>query len=216
MEKPSLNTALTKIGIRVWADDIDDKYKGFIDIEETIVKALYEAPNDGRLMSLIFSWQKIHGEHLVTEKFFKICSAYERFRGGNHFINAFSAYSVHLGFHKYKKGVVPLKKEKYLTLEAPAAIKAHGSVDWLKKINILCPTTYFVLKEESIMSSEDLIKINLQYKNRFIYGANWRADIITAIQSGYDNPSKIKNLIGCSYEPASRIFKQYKMAMSLA
>jgi hypothetical protein len=66
------------------------------------------------------------------------------------------------------------------------------------------------------MTAEDLIKSNLQYKNRFIYGANWRADIITAIQFGYDNPSKIKDLIGCSYEPANRIFKQYKMATKVA
>lgn len=215
MEELNLNTALLKIGIRVWADDIDLKKKKFIDIEETIVKALYEARNDGRLMSLVFSWQKIHGEYLITEKFFKICSSYEKKMGMNHLINAFCAYSVHLGLHKYKKGAVPLKKSKYLTLEAPAAIKAHGAVEWLENINILCPTSYFVLKEESIVSIEELIKINLQYKNRFIYGANWRADIITAIQFGYDTPSKIKNLIGCSYEPANRIFKQYKMAMAL-
>ena len=216
MKSPSFNTALSKIGIGIWAEDIDKKYKGFIDIEETLIKALYEAPTDGRLLSLVFSWQKIHGEHLIAEKFFKIASLYERVRGPNHLINAFCAYSVHLGFHKYKKGATRLKEEKFLTSEAPGAIKAHGAVDWLKKINILCPTTYFVLKEESIVSSEDLIKSNLQYKNRFIYGANWRADIITAIQFGYDNPSKIKDLIGCSYEPANRIFKQYKMAMKVA
>lgn len=213
MKTPSFNTALFKMGIRLWADDIDHNYRGFIDLEETIVKALYEAPNDGRLMSLIFSWQKIHGDHLIAEKFFKICKLYERVRGQNHLINAFCAYSVHLGFHKFKKGAIRLKKEIYLMSDAPAAISAQGAVDWLKKINILCPNNYFVLKEEAIVSAEDLIKVNLQYKNRFIFGANWRADIITAIQFGYDNPSKIKDLIGCSYEPANRIFKQYKLAM---
>lgn len=216
MEQPSFNTALSRIGIRIWAKDIDEKFNGFVDIEETIVKALYDAPTDGRLMSLIFSWQKIHGEFLITEKFFKICTLFERVRGPNHFINAFCAYSVHLGLHKYKKGSVPLKKERYLTTEAPSMIKARGAVDWLKKINILCPIPYFVLKEESIMPQVDLLKYNLQYKNRFIYGANWRADIITAIQLGFDNPSKIKNLIGCSYEPANRIYKQYKLAMMVA
>lgn len=216
MISPNLNTALTKIGVRIWADDIEPKYKGYIDIEETIIKALYEAIHDGRLLSLIFSWQKIHGEHLIAEKFFKISSLYERTRGPNHLVNAFCAFSVHLGLHKFKKGAIRLKEEKYLTLSAPGAIKAQGAVDWLKKINILCPTTYFTLKDESIMSSEELIKINLQYRNRFIYGANWRADIITAIQFGYDNPSKIKDLIGCSYEPANRIFKQYKLATMVA
>jgi hypothetical protein len=216
MKSLNLDTALTKIGIRIWAHDIDESFKDYVDIEETLIKALYEALSDGRLLSLIFSWQKIHGEHLIAEKFFKIAALYERVRGPNHLINAFCAYSVHIGFHKYKKGAVRLKEEKYLSLESPGAIKAYGAVDWLKKINILCPTTYFVLKEDSIMTSEDLIKLSLQYKNRFIYGANWRADIITAIQFGYDNPSKIKDLIGCSYEPANRIFKQYKMATRVA
>lgn len=216
MESPSFNTALSQIGLRIWANDIDETYKGFIDLEETLVKGLYDAINDGRLRSLLFSWQKVHGEHLIAEKFFKICSLYEKIRGPNHLINAFCAYSVHLGLHKYKKGAVRLKEERYLTTEAPGAIKAHGSIDWLKKINILCPPIYFVLKDEAIVPSEELIKTNLQYKNRFIYGANWRADIITAIQFGYDNPSKIKELIGCSYEPANRIFKQYQMATKVA
>jgi hypothetical protein len=62
------------------------------------------------------------------------------------------------------------------------------------------------------MFPEELLKINLQFRNRLIYGANWRADIITAIQMGIDNPNKIKELIGCSYEPANRIFKEYSMA----
>lgn len=101
-----------------------------------------------------------------------------------------------------------------LLREAPAAIKSSGAVPWLKEINILCPNSHFLLKPESIMPPKELLKNNSQFRNRLIYGANWRADIITAIQMGVENPSKIKELLGCSYEPANRIFKEYLMAIS--
>lgn len=213
MKATNLNTALSLIGFRINSNDLQKKSNAYIDIEETIIKALYEARNDGRLLSLIFSWQKNNGEYLITEKFFKLRDRYQKEFGPNILINAFCAFSVHLGLHKYKKGCIRLKKEQYLLREAPAAIKSEGAVPWLMEINILCPNTHFVLKMESVMPSSELVKINKQFKNRLIYGANWRADIITAIQKGIINPSKIKELIGCSYEPANRISKQYLMAM---
>ncbi len=212
MESNNLNTALSRIGFRISSNDLQVKPKSYIDIEETIIKALYEARNDGRLLSLIFSWQQFNGEYLITEKFFKVRDRYQKILGPNILINAFCAFSVNLGLHKYKKGSVRLKKEQYLLREAPAAVKSTGAVPWLKEINILCPNSHFVLKMESVMPPSELVKYNLQFKNRLIYGANWRADIITAIQMGIENPSKIKDLIGCSYEPANRIYKQYLMA----
>jgi hypothetical protein len=215
MKIHNLNTSLSKIGFRISANDLESTSEIYFDIEDTIVKALYEAIDDGRLLSLIFSWQRKNGEYLITEKFFKIRDRYHKMLGPNHLINAFCAYSIHLGLHKYKKGAVKLKKVQFLQRVAPAAIKASGAVAWLKEINILCPNSHFVLKDESVMGPNELVKINLQFRNRLIYGANWRADIITAIQMGIENPSKIKELIGCSYEPANRIFKQYQMAINI-
>lgn len=215
MEIPNLNTSLSKIGFRISSSDMADS-ADFVDLEDTIIKALYEAREDGRLLSLIFSWQKLNGEYLITEKFFKIRDRYQKILGQNHLINAFCAYSVHLGLHKYKKGAVKLKNEQFLQREAPAAIKSSGAVPWLKDINILCPNSHFVLKEESVMTPHELVKQSLQFRNRLMYGANWRADIITAIQMGIENPSQIKELIGCSYEPANRIFKQYLMATNIS
>lgn len=215
MATPNLNTSLARIGFRISAKDLDKETKDFIDLEETIIRALYEAKTDGRLLSLLFSWQKIFGEYLITEKFFKIRDRYQKNLGANHLINAFCAYSLHIGLHKYKTGSTRLKKEQFLLREAPAAIKASGAVSWLKEINILCPISHFTLKEESIMTVKELVKFNLQFRNRLLYGANWRADIITSIQSGVKNPSQIKKLIGCSYEPANRIFKQYYLAINL-
>ena len=70
METPNLNTALSKIGFRISSNDINNREKRFVDIEETIINGLYDAKNDGRLLSLIFSWQEVNGQYLITEKFF--------------------------------------------------------------------------------------------------------------------------------------------------
>ena len=214
MENLNIDTALSKIGFRISSPRIDLKSKIYIDIEETLIKALYEARSDGRLLSLIFSWQDVNGQYLITEKFFKLRDRYQKILGANHLINAFCAYSVFIGLHKYKKGSIRLKKETFLLRESPVAVKSSGAVIWLKEINILCPNSHFTLKPESIMSPKELIKNNLQFRNRLIYGANWRSDIITAIQMGVENPSKIKELLGCSYEPANRIYKEYSMAVA--
>ena len=79
MESNNLNTALSRIGFRISSNDLQVKPKSYIDIEETIIKALYEARNDGRLLSLIFSWQQFNGEYLITEKFFKVRDRYESY-----------------------------------------------------------------------------------------------------------------------------------------
>ena len=64
-----------------------------------------------------------------------------------------------------------------------------------------------------MLTTERLIQKNLQYRNRLLFGASWRADIITAIQMGMKTPYEISKKIGCSYEPAYRIFKEYALAL---
>ena len=215
MEKSNLNTALTKIGIRIWANDINSKFKGQVDIEHTLLLALYEAKHDGRLLYLLFSWIEVYGDYILTEKFQKLWKKFEKFSGPNHLINAFCAFAYYCGYHKFKKLCVPLKKKTFLIGESAAAIKVSGAIDWLAKINLLHPNAHFELRPDSITPLEIVLKNNFQLRNRLLYGVNWRADIITAIQAGVENPSRIKDLLGCSYEPANRIFKQYKLAMSV-
>lgn len=60
-----------------------------------------------------------------------------------------------------------------------------------------------------ISSREYLAERNHQYRNRVLYGANRRADIITAVESGWGNPSAVANILGCSYEPAHRVLRDY-------
>ena len=54
--------------------------------------------------------------------------------------------------------------------------------------------------------------MNRQYRNRYLYGPSWRADIVTAIESGATSPAEIVRRLGCSYEPAHRVFREYALA----
>jgi hypothetical protein len=52
---------------------------------------------------------------------------------------------------------------------------------------------------------------NPQYKNRYLYGTNYRADIITAIETGAGNRHKISKGLGCAYESVFRVYKEYEL-----
>ncbi|MCM8542872.1 MAG: hypothetical protein NE328_21575, partial [Lentisphaeraceae bacterium] len=116
--------------------------------------------------------------------------------------------------HKWKSLITIPEKNSYLLPEkiSKSAIKLKGAEEWLEEYRILLPKGSLRIREEDVMKPEQLIKINHQYKNRYLFGPSWRADIITAIQDGCKTPTAIVNKIGCSYEPAHRILHEYSMA----
>ena len=58
----------------------------------------------------------------------------------------------------------------------------------------------------------DLIKPKQQYRNRLIYGAQWKADINTAIENGARLPAEGSCATGASYEPCHRVFSELAAA----
>jgi len=65
--------------------------------------------------------------------------------------------------------------------------------------------------KKKITSSERLLRGNVFFQNRVLFGSNWRADIISCIQLGFENPSEIKKRLRCSYETAHRVFSDYSL-----
>ena len=51
--------------------------------------------------------------------------------------------------------------------------------------------------------------------NRILFGCNWRADIISAIEIGSENPTEVKNRLKCSYETAHRVFNDYRLIQEI-
>ncbi len=88
-----------------------------------------------------------------------------------------------------------------------------AAIPYLEKIGIMIPEGSLRIRDKDVLPAEILLKKNMQFKNRLLFGANWRADIITAIEWGMENPNRISKLLGCSYEPANRIFREYMLVM---
>ena len=93
-----------------------------------------------------------------------------------------------------------------------SAIDRKGEIPWLKKVGFLVPKGSLRIREGDVMNPKELAQVNLQYKNRYLYGPSWRADIITAIESGLNSPAAIVARVGCSYEPAHRVLREWKVA----
>ncbi len=66
----------------------------------------------------------------------------------------------------------------------------------LKAINILVPEGNTRIREDDVLTADELVSINLQYRNRMISGANWRAEIITCIMNGAENANQVANEVG--------------------
>ena len=202
------NRKLAWIGIRVAGEVHSD------DIEKIFLDAVLECSKDYRLASLLFSWMKVHGNYVIVEKLRKLIKKTEMTEEQKLWTSALAVYGKNNCSHKWKSMITIPEHNSYLFPEkmSKSAIKLKGAEEWLEEYRILLPKGSLRIREEDIMKPEQLIKMNHQYKNRYLFGPSWRADIITAIQDGCKTPTAIVNKIGCSYEPAHRIFHEYSMA----
>ena len=186
------------------------------DIEATLISALYELDNNSRYFSLVFSWGIIHGKHIIADKFF---NTYERIRvvkGDCSWVAGFCALLVSLGDRRFSKGLVRSKEPVYLRgRNVDKLIKLKGAIDYLEDINILVPVHYFEFHERKILSVEKLIKKNHQYRNRFLYGANWRSEIITLIELGFEKPYRIAKQLNIGHARVGEVFKEYQLAQKV-
>lgn len=208
MNKLSLNQKLSVIGIRLANTSTKVPKKVWIDIEQTLYEASLEVENDSRLFMLLCSWVKAHGEHVIVEKLMKFQKNAE-----SKWLIALAIYAVDQKYHKWRGLVKKLKgKHALSTIDiAQQAIDFKGKENSFYEKGFLIPKGSIRTRASDVATKEKLIKENLQYKNRFLYGANWRSDIITAIEAGYENPYRITKAIGCSYPSVHRVFNDYKL-----
>ena len=201
------NLKLNWIGIRVSGNSKQG------DIEETFLTAALECPDNFRLASLLFSWMKVHGNYVIVEKLRKLVNKAKMTEVQRRWISALAVYGKNNCSHKWKSLIEIPEANIHLLPEeiSKSAIALKGSEEWLSEYSILLPKGTLRIREEDIMEPSQLIQINHQYKNRYLFGPSWRADIITAIQGGCKTPTAIMKKIGCSYEPAYRIFHEYSL-----
>ena len=209
-----LNSRLVLIGLRLAApsDPKNADAAGWVDIEGTLLDAMAQFQRDARLASLIFSWVKVHGPYVVVEKLRKLAAGAPP--EAAQWVPALAALSVEDGSHKWRKLLHRWDKPVMLFPVAVthSAVIRQGATPWLERWNIIIPQGALRIRESDVLSPPELIAANRQYRNRYLYGPSWRADIITAIESGATTPSEVMRRVGCSYEPAHRIFTEYHLA----
>lgn len=211
----TLNERLLALGIRLANTHFPKKFQMVeVDIEKTLFDASREFESDARLASLVFTWVNVHGDYVNIEKLKKLRA--QSLRAEDHdWISVLAAYAYSEGLQRWKLLMQKSKEPLFLFPRAitESSVRLKGEETWARKVNAIIPRGAIRIRESDIVEPRELIRINPQYKNRYLYGASWRADIITAIETGIDTAAAIARLIGCSYEPAHRVLKEYRLAM---
>jgi hypothetical protein len=213
---------LAAIGVQ-FTEEVSELEYETADIEMALIegaKAIFQG--DLRVTNPIFSWIEKHGEYVNMERLKKLFKK-DLQKEQIVWLHAFAFFGMHKGQTKWKilakrqETSITLHNVDEPTLEAIADMRQlqriKGELEWSKG-------TGFVLAETSIkpapkyaLGKEQLAKLSLPFRNRLIFGANWRADIITAIQNGAKSPAEVSKRIDCSYEPAHRVFCDVQIGM---
>jgi hypothetical protein len=208
MTNLSLDQKLAYIGVQIITPNSQPP-KIWTDIETTLHEATMEISHDSRLFSLLCSWVSVHGDYVIIEKLMKL----QRKRNSPWLV-ALAICAANLGFHQWKRLIKKQKMEFSLVDRdlALSSIAMKGEELTFRKCGFLVPKGTIRVRASDAQTPQHLVKTNPQYRNRLLYGASWRADIITAIKQGMKTPYEIAKTLGCSYEPAHRIFKEYLLA----
>ncbi len=212
MNNPTLDEKLSIIGVQLATGLSLQTRKLWVDIEQTIYEASREIPNDSRLLSLLCSWVLVHGDRVIVEKLMRLQK-----KENSPWLVAIAIFAENKGFHKWRRLIKKQKQEMFLIDKSLAlsSIRLKGEEPGMKKQNFLIPMGSIRSRDKDALSVQELARINTQYRNRLIYGAAIRSDVITAIEFGFKTPYAIAKAVGCSYEPAHRIFGEYQLVKSL-
>lgn len=210
MSNHALDQKLHYIGIQLSSVN-KVSHTDWLDIENTLYESTLEVFHDSRLFALLASWISVHGDYVIIEKLMKLQK-----KQNSPWLVALAVCAVNLGFHQWKR-LIKKQKGEFALVDvslAKSSISIKGAEPNFIESGFFIPAGSIRVRSIDILSREKLVKKNRQYRNRLLYGACWRADIITAIEKEIKNPYQIAKTLGCSYEPAMRIYKEYKLAQA--
>ena len=73
-------------------------------------------------------------------------------------------------------------------------------------------TDYAEFDDADVLTIKQLVEANEQYRNRYLYGANVRADVIFYYDQGIEKAGEIRKEIPFSYNPIKRIIDDYEVS----
>ena len=188
-----------------------------VDIEGVLVDAIVSIgrQENQRLLSLLLTWVSIHGSAVIIEKLMKILRRQSSAGDPVHYAALLAKYAVSVGHMRW--GILTKFAPTRSILIGPSdlaesLLKIRGEEEWASNSGFAVPKGSTTINPKWVISPNSLAQLNQQYKNRLIYGAQWRADIITAIERGAKTPTEISRMCGASYEPCHRVLSELKDA----
>lgn len=206
----ALYSNLAEIGFRVTYGPVVVERKETVDIERTLILACYHIDEDGRLLGLLMSWLKIHGAHVFLDKFLREYEQAKKDLGESPWVSGLCAYMDSIKYPRFKKGIHKRRVPHHIgNTDQSSLVALKGSEECFESVGIIVPRSLIRIREKDILSSEELIARNRQYRNRYAFGANWRAEIITAIQDGAETPAQVAKLLGIAKSRVGVVFKEF-------
>lgn len=183
-----------------------------VDIEDTLAEAietLPHTPDKGRLLKVLCSWILENGNQVILEKLGKILTKKAASGADVSYAAFLGAFATRNKIHKWSL-LKKFKPQKEILISD----KKHSKppVNWAQEVNFFLAPDGLKTDAKYTLSRAQIAKVHKQFRNRLIYGAQYRADIVTATQLGLTRATDIVRLIGVSPEPASRILADLRDA----
>jgi hypothetical protein len=211
---------LAAIGVMVTASPLSQAEIQRVDIEEALVDAttVLGRGDDLKLLGPMLSWVAMHGSAIIIEKLLKILR--QRKDGGDdvEFVGLYALVALQHGHKRWsiiaeRFGPDPAKPRPIGPIDLnESLLRLRGEEEWSKGSGFLVPKGSAAINQKWVLSRPALAKQHRQYRNRLMYGAQWRADIVTAYESGARTPAEASRMTGASYEPCYRVKSELEAA----
>lgn len=215
-----LDEKLASIGVMVSASRLSPADIQRADIEETLVESAVDLGRGGdlKLLGPVLSWVAVHGSAVIIEKLVKMLRG--RLDSGDdiEFVGLFAAMALEHGHKRWS--IIAERFAPDLARPRPVGpvdlneslLRLKGEEGWSKGSGFLVPKGSAAINQKWVLSRSALAKQHRQYRNRLIYGAQWRADIVTAYELGARTPAEASRVSGASYEPCHRVKSELEAA----
>jgi hypothetical protein len=209
----SIEQRLAGIGFMVASDEVLSKDRDQIDIEGTLAAAFVECASDGsflRFLGPLLSWVEFHGASVIVEKLVRSVANLQLQGQDVSYAALVGKYATSRGLRRWSilsRFSANETSERFVGPPqlAKSLIQLRGEEEWSRNSGLQLPKGVVRTDHKWVLSRETLARMNRQYRNRLIYGAQWRSDIITAVELGANTPAEASRLSGASYEPCHRV-----------
>lgn len=208
---------LAAIGVQFSEDVSANDYKN-ADIERALIAgSIAIEQGDLRVVNPLFTWIEKNGEFVNVERLKKIMKSHTdpekivwvyamAFFGISH---RQSRWKILANVQTQPKFLKNRHEDPLEALEdAKTLQKLKGEPEWSKKTGFILANTSIQTSSKFALDKVALAKISMPFRNRLLFGPNWRADIATAIGNGAKSAKEICALTSCSHEPAHRVLSE--------